>query len=75
MTARHESELADKKRIGATSQGWPVILPRRRGLPERGDLLEAPRIWPTMCDGARPRFWHTPCKGFPHRDRPDNAGV
>jgi uncharacterized protein YndB with AHSA1/START domain len=46
LTVLHESELTDSKLIGATSQGWPVILSSLKSLLETGESLEATRTWP-----------------------------
>ena len=46
LTVLHESDVPDSKVIGATSQGWPVILSSLKSLLETGESLEATRTWP-----------------------------
>lgn len=46
FTVIHESDVPDSKVIGATSQGWPVILSSLKSLLETGESLEATRTWP-----------------------------
>lgn len=46
LTVIHESDVPDSKVIGATSQGWPVILSSLKSMLETGESLEATRRWP-----------------------------
>jgi uncharacterized protein YndB with AHSA1/START domain len=46
FTVTHASDVPDSKVIGATSQGWPVILSSLKSLLETGESLEATRTWP-----------------------------